>query len=207
MAVKNNRSLVLLELILLFVVLPLLYVCDLIPVHKIIPLLLLFAYCGCILLVDKPINSKRWSIRADWKLILVRFSILGALILMVLYFFSSSPLIANFQENKKLLFMVLMYPFLSAFPQELIFREFFYYRYKILFQHPTILLSMNVVLFAFAHVYFTNWLVMAFTLIGGVIFSITYLKTKSLLVATIEHTLYGLLILSSGLSGQFYKAF
>ncbi len=66
---------------------------------------------------------------------------------------------------------------------------------------------MNVILFAFAHIYFANWTILIFTLIGGTIFALTYLKTKSLLVVTIEHTLFGMLVLSSGLSEQFYKAF
>ena len=66
---------------------------------------------------------------------------------------------------------------------------------------------VNIFLFSFAHIYFANWTILLFTLIGGAIFAHTYLRTRSLLVVTIEHTMYGVLILSSGLSNQFYKAF
>jgi membrane protease YdiL (CAAX protease family) len=109
--------------------------------------------------------------------------------------------------NKQLLFMTLIYPFASAFPQELIFREFFFQRYGLLFKNEKYIIVINIVLFAFAHIYFANWTIILFTLAGGLIFVTTYLKTRSLLVVTIEHTLFGIFILSSGLSDQFYKAF
>jgi hypothetical protein len=60
---------------------------------------------------------------------------------------------------------------------------------------------------SFAHLYFLGGVVIVFTLIGGLIFSLTYLKTQSLLVITIEHTMYGSVILASALGEQFYKAF
>jgi len=103
--------------------------------------------------------------------------------------------------------MILLYPFLSAFPQEIIFREFFFYRYATLFRNPRVMLMLNVLLFSFAHIYFGNWIVIGFTMIGGMIFALTFFKTRSVMVVTIEHSLYGLIILSSGLSPLFYKAF
>jgi len=105
------------------------------------------------------------------------------------------------------LLMVLLYPFFSALPQELIFREFFFYRYRSLFPNPQVLIAVNVVVFAFAHVYFMNWIVIVFTLVGGALFALTYQQTRSLLVVTLEHSIYGLVILSSGLWEYFYKAF
>lgn len=103
--------------------------------------------------------------------------------------------------------MVILYPFLSAFPQELIFRKFFFYRYGSIFRNRTVLLVVNILLFSFAHIYFSSWIVIIFTLIGGAIFAMTYLRTRSLLAVTVEHTLYGLLMLTSGLADYFYRAF
>jgi membrane protease YdiL (CAAX protease family) len=207
MSFINRRGFLLLELIVLFVIVPLLYLFDLIPVHKIIPLLILFGYCVAILMIEKPKNDQRWSVKGSWGLILSRFIALGILILLSIYFFTAGPITADLSTNRQLLFMILIYPLSSAFPQELIFREFFYHRYQVIFKNANLLLLANVVLFAFAHIYFANWTVLIFTLIGGFIFSYTYLKTKSVLITTVEHTLYGLLILSSGLADQFYKAF
>lgn len=203
----SRKWYILIELIGFFIVVPLLYWLDLIPIHKVIPLLVLFIYCVVILFINKRFNLSRFSLKANWTLILIRFFIIGSLIFLWIRLFSPNPLLADFSSNRQLLCMVLIYPFSSAFPQELIFREFFFYRYEPLFKNQTVLVGINVLLFAFAHIYFANWTIVLFTLIGGLIFSLTYLKTKSLLVVTIEHTLFGVLTLSSGLADQFYKAF
>jgi len=194
------------ELVALFIMIPVFYWRDWIPVHKIVPLVLLLAYCVFILIRKNRINKDRFVFMTDWKLILFRFLILEVLIFVGLYFYNHQ-LFADFDSNPKLFYMVLMYPFLSAFPQELIFREFFFYRYSTIFRNPLVMLASNTLLFTFAHLYFANWIVIAFTLVGGVIFSLTYLKSKSLLVVTIEHSLYGVTLLCSGLAEYFYKAF
>lgn len=126
---------------------------------------------------------------------------------MYIKFIAHVDLLADLQHNRKLFYMILMYPFLPVVPQEVIFREFFFYRYETMFRSRVVLIVANVLLFAFAHIYFQNWTVIIFTIIGGGIFSWTYSQTRSLLVVSIEHTLYGLMILSSGLGEQFYKAF
>ena len=195
------------EFVICFIVLPVLYWLDWIPVHKIIPLLALFLYCLAILVAHKRINKTWFTWTNGWNMILIRFLLLGVLIVIFLYLCSGNPLFTDFSANRKLLYMVIMYPFLSAFPQELIFREFFFYRYASLIPKPSILLLANTMVFAFAHIYFANWIVIVFTTIGGLLFSLTYFKTKSLLTVTIEHTLYGLLILSTSLSAYFYKSF
>jgi uncharacterized protein len=196
-----------LELAVLFVGMPLLYVADVLPVHKIVPLIALLAYCTIILLVNKPVNPNRFSLFANWKLIVLRFIIIGIVVFLLIRFYLHLDWFANLQENRKLFYMILMYPLLSALPQEVIFREFFFYRYGLLFRHPAVLVAVNATLFSFAHIYFTSWIVMVFTLVGGLIFTLTYLRTRSLLVVSIEHTLYGLMILSSGLGEYFYKTF
>lgn len=204
---KISTHYLLLEFILLFVIFPLLYFFDLIPFHKLVPLVVLFTYCVVILARHRPANPERFKTKANWRLILLRFIGISILILFWIKIFSPNPLFADFKANKKLLLMTLVYPFSSAFPQELIFREFFFYRYRSVFRNEIVLIAINVIMFAFAHIYFANWTILIFTLVGGIIFAHTYLKTKSLFVVTIEHTLYGMLILSSGLSEQFYKAF
>ena len=207
MAVKPSRSFLVAELTVLFVIVPVLYWLDWIPVHKVIPLAILFAYCLIVLVRHKRMSADMFGMAAHWKSIIVRFLLMGALIFLCIRFFFERSLVADFSANQKLISMIIMYPLMSALPQEVIFRAFFFYRYEEIFRNNLVMLIANIMLFAFAHVYFGNWVVIAFTLIGGLFFSLTYLKTRSLLVVTIEHTMYGLLILSSGLSGYFYKAF
>jgi membrane protease YdiL (CAAX protease family) len=195
------------EFVCLFVIIPILYATDLIIIPKVIPLIALFMYCLAILIVHRRHSSGWLKLQANWKLILIRFVLINIAVMAALVVFSSHPLVADFNSNPKLLVMVLLYPFFSALPQELIFREFFFYRYQDLFRKPKILVAVNVVLFAFAHLYFMNWIVIVFTLVGGALFAITYQQTRSLLVVTLEHSIYGLVILSSGLWEYFYKAF
>ena len=152
------------------------------------------------------IRVKQFPGSVDWIIIFIRF-ILFVLILFTAVVFFSNNLWADFSGNKKLIIMLAVYPLLSALPQELIFRKFFFHRYGDLFSNRDFLLVINIVLFSFAHIYFGNWIVIVFTLIGGLIFTLTFLKYKSLRVVTVEHSLYGLLILSSGLSQYFYKPF
>jgi membrane protease YdiL (CAAX protease family) len=204
---KPSKGYLLLELTILFVLFPLLYFFDVIPIHKVIPLVGLFLYCIIVLALNKPVNPHRFKASANWKLIVLRFVALSFVIFLWLRFFSPNQLLADFATNKQLLFMTIIYPISSAFPQELIFREFYFYRYEKLFSNQTVFIIVNMFLFAFAHLYFANWTIILFTLVGGLLFALTYLKTRSLLVVTIEHSLFGLLILSSGLSDQFYKAF
>jgi len=141
------------ESILLFLILPLLYLADVLLVHKVIPLVILLAYCAIILLLDKPANPNRFRLAANWKLIAIRLAIIAAVVFLLIKFYFHLDLFADLPQNRKLFYMILMYPVLSALPQEVIFREFFFYRYETLFRHPAILVAVNVVLFAFAHIY------------------------------------------------------
>src|SRR5688572_23200664 len=131
---SSPRGLVVAELILLFVIFPVLYGLNWIPVHKVIPLIVLFAYCLVILVLHKRINKDRFGWTANWKLILYRFLLIGAVILLCIHFFFEKSLLADFRANQKLVYMIMMYPLLSAFPQEVIFREFFFYRYAGIFK-------------------------------------------------------------------------
>ena len=202
-----SKKTLLLEFLILFVVLPIIYWLDWVPVHKIVPLLLMFGYCVVQLVRYRKITKNSFHLAADWKTIGLRFLIIAGLMALVMIVFLQVPLFADLRENKKLMIMVLLYPVTSAFPQELIFRRFFFFRYESLFPNRQILLIMNVLLFSFAHIYFSSWVVLAFTLVGGLIFALTFFKSRSLLVVSVEHSLYGLLILCSGLSVHFYKAF
>lgn len=195
------------ELTVLFVIMPLLYVVDVLPVHKVVPLVMLLAYCVIVLLVKKPINENRFSLIANWRLIMLRFAIIAVVVFLVIRFVLHVDFFADLEHNRKLFYMILMYPLLSVLPQEIIFREFFFYRYAPLFKSSSWLMAANIVLFVFAHIYFGSWIVTIFTFVGGTIFTLTYRQTGSLLVVSIEHTLYGLLVLSSGLGAYFYKAF
>ncbi|MEM9340070.1 MAG: CPBP family intramembrane glutamic endopeptidase [Bacteroidota bacterium] len=196
-----------LELVVLFILLPLIYFVDLIPgLWKFLPITAFFIYCLGLLLINNKLkvsDFKLSGIRSQHWLKVLLFSILIALFL-----WSTGPedKLADF-SNRKILLAVICYPVFSCLPQEIIFRKFFFWRYQSLFKNTTVMVLINGLLFSFAHLYFENLAALGITFIGGIIFALSYLKSRSLLFITIEHAFYGLILLSSYMNQHFYKAF
>jgi uncharacterized protein len=99
--------------------------------------------------------------------------------------------------------IMILYPLLSVWPQEVIFRRFLFYRYAPVFGERGVVFA-SAVAFGFAHVIFLNWIAVALTLAGGAIFAGDYAKHRSLWLACLEHGLYGCLIFTLGLGRYFY---
>ena len=58
---------------------------------------------------------------------------------------------------------------------------------------------VNAALFSLAHIFFKNTLVMILTFIGGILFALTFKKTKSTLLVSIEHAIYGSWLFTVGM--------
>lgn len=102
-------------------------------------------------------------------------------------------------------FLILAYPVLSALPQEFIFCSFFMKRYGHWLQSNTIKIIVSALVFAYAHMLFLNWVAPVLSFFGGVIFAYTYLRTRSLALVTIEHSLYGNSLFIAGIGYYFYS--
>ena len=100
--------------------------------------------------------------------------------------------------------VVVLYPFLSAFPQEVIFRAFFFRRYRPLFSDADGMVIASAFFFAFTHIIFFSPLSFALSFFGGMLFGDRYRKTGMLIVPTVEHSLLGLTIFTAGLGRHFY---
>ncbi len=101
------------------------------------------------------------------------------------------------------LMVLLLYPVLSAWPQEILYRTFFWERYGELFgRKPWLLIVASGVAFMWGHLLFMNPFAIGVTLLGGVVFAWRYHHTKSVLLVSVEHALYGNLFFTLGL-GQF----
>ena len=100
--------------------------------------------------------------------------------------------------------LLILYPVVSAFPQEFIFCRFFFSRYQPLFRNKTLMVTMSALTFCIAHILFINWVAPVLGLVAGVIFALTYQKTKSLLLVSIEHGLYGDALFFFGLGWFFW---
>ncbi|GIF19041.1 membrane protease YdiL (CAAX protease family) [Actinoplanes tereljensis] len=100
--------------------------------------------------------------------------------------------------------IVIFYPLVSVYPQELLFRAFLLHRYAPVFGTGLAAAAASAVAFGFAHLLFGNVLAVVATIAGGWLFARRYQRTGSLLVVSVEHALYGLTIFTVGLGQYFY---
>ena len=101
--------------------------------------------------------------------------------------------------------VMLLYPLLAAYPQELVFRAFFFQRYQPLVSHPLGLVALNALSFGLAHGFYGNWLAPLLSTLGGALFAYRYLSSGSLVVASLEHGLWGNFLFTVGLGWFFYS--
>ena len=102
------------------------------------------------------------------------------------------------------LMVMLLYPLLSVYPQEVIYRVFFFHRYRRLFRNDATRFVISGLCFGLAHLFFANWIAPALTTLGGLIFARTYARTGSTLLVSLEHSLWGNFIFTIGLGWYFY---
>lgn len=102
------------------------------------------------------------------------------------------------------LVVMFAYPVLSVVPQGVIYRAFFRERYAALFPNPIARTLVAAACFSFCHVFFLNPWALLLTFIGGLLFWRTYEKTGSLLLANLEHALYGDLVFTIGYGAFLY---
>jgi len=101
-------------------------------------------------------------------------------------------------------FVMVAYPLVSVYPQELLYRAFFFHRYQPLFGSGWTLLVASALAFGFVHIIFGNWLSVALCVAGGLLFAFTYQHSGSLLLTCIDHALFGNFIFTIGLGRFFY---
>ncbi|MEM9415115.1 MAG: CPBP family glutamic-type intramembrane protease [Planctomycetota bacterium] len=157
-------------------------------------------------------RKKLWNFRVAYErfgVVLVRWLILSAVVLL-LFGLAAGQRIGGLQFPSGLFglpreitalwaIIMLAYPWFSVYPQNLIYRACFCKRYAPILGTGWSMILINALLFSFGHVMFGNWVVLLLTLVGGVLFTRTYLKHQSLLLASIEHALYGSFCFSVGI--------
>ena len=201
------RWLLLLEMCALFVGGPLLIMGL---VRWLIPVILLGGLAlMLILLGDSGFERRRlWNIggvRPHLGRIILGPAIFGILSVVVLYWVDPKALFAFPRSRPGLWIMVMiLYPLLAVYPQEVIYRAFFFRRYRPLFGSDQLLVHASAILFSFGHIMFKHWITFVLTLLGGYLFSYTYKKSRSLPAAALEHALYGDIIFTVGLGQYFY---
>ncbi len=193
----------LIELVFIFVVVPISFALDFLVWIKMGIGILGFAYIIFVLLKVEG-NKFKIAQRLNWKQFWKRtFITLGCIIII-------TTLYVWFVDRESLFVVILNKPFMwiailfiysvfSVYPQELIYRTFFFQRYKDLFKSEKLFILVNATLFSLAHLFFRNTLVMILTFIGGILFALTFKKTKSTLLVLIEHAIYGCWLFTVGM--------
>ncbi|MBL4663193.1 MAG: CPBP family intramembrane metalloprotease [Flavobacteriaceae bacterium] len=137
--------------------------------------------------VKKGMNWKAFR-----KRLVISFLVVVAVTTVFVWITKPSALFLVPRTNIPLFITILfVYTFLSVWPQEVIYRTFFFERYGSIFKSKTLFIFVNAVVFSLAHIFFKNTLVTILTFIGGLLFGLTYLRFRSTTLVSIEHALYG----------------
>lgn len=197
-----------LEFALIFVGIPLLLYLRILPNYP-IPILVVFALgVGVFLRWDPTFTGHAfWNwpgFRECLPRVLARSGILCGVLGLGVYWFAPHLLFSFPKANPRLwLAVMILYPLLSVYPQELIYRAFFFHRYAGVFGGGWGVLVASAVAFGFVHIIFGNWLSVVLTLIGGLLFGLTYRESGSLALTSLEHAIFGNFLFTIGL-GQFF---
>ena len=190
-----RRYLLSIEFILLCLCLP-----TVIIVFKLAPFMFVFlwsaaVYCYLVLRFQYHEHLKeiwKWS-AVTWdnmKPLLIRWVFASIGMLGFIYFYDPDRTFIILLERPEIIpWLLVLYPVLSALPQEFIFCSFFFERYHRFFPTEKAKIVASALVFAYAHMLFINWVAPVLSLVAGLIFALTYSKTRSLALVTIEHGL------------------
>ena len=200
---QTNKLYLICELTILFLLIPC-FLFIAVPIGLKVAIVLLAFFYVIRLTVSQRLASKHDLIARPVisyrKFVLLRFGLLVICSIIFMYLTDDQKLFLVVRNNPALWIGIsIFYSLLSVYPQEFVYRFFFFKRYEPLFKNPRVLIATNAILFSLAHLGFRNGLVLTITLIGGVIFALTYVKTRSLLFTSIEHAIYGSWLFTVGM--------
>lgn len=128
-----------------------------------------------------------------------------AVSLLILWLVQPDAILALPRQRPDIMVMIwVFYPFLSALPQELIFRALFFHRYAALMPSVRVAVAVNAGVFAFAHLMYWSVIVLVLTAAGGWLFARAYL-TRGFPSAWFLHALAGNLLFAIGMGVFFYS--
>lgn len=174
---------------------------------KIIPLLLIAITFLIFLLRDPDFNNKtlyRFNVPH------LRRSIGRVLVISILLVWFTWWIFPNLffqyplEDVEGYLLTFFLYPFASVLPQELVYRVYFFHRYKEIVPEKYLLMLSNAIIFGLTHWIYGNWVAPIATFLVSWIFIFNYYKSKSLLNVSLEHYFYGMVMFTFGF-GYFFQ--
>ena len=138
-----------------------------------------------------------------WKSTLMKL-ILIAILTSIFMWITDKESLFTVVRHKPLLWLMILfiYSFFSVYPQELLYRTFYFQRYQDLFKNKALFIFVNAIVFSLGHLFFNNTLVLIMTFLGGLLFAITFRNTKSTLLVSIEHAIYGCWLFTVGMGNM-----
>lgn len=194
------------EFLVIFILLPISFAIKYNVQIKMIIGIVGFLYIIYVLL--KIENKKiKMAPNLKWKLFfkhtLIKLLVIVCLTTLYVYTTNEEALFnVLFTKPKFWIFILFFYSVFSVYPQELIYRTFYFQRYSNLFKSKNLFLFINAIVFSLGHIFFKNPLVMVLTFLGGLLFAITYSNTQSTLIVTIEHAIYGCWLFTVGMGSM-----
>jgi uncharacterized protein len=196
------------ELLILFFLLPTVIYISRLRIHAIPLLWILMSYCLWVLWREGHLSLVRPEFEGLVRRlpsILTLFAAFVIVITALVYRYAPRDFFGFFRKQPALWFLVMvLYPLLSVYPQGIIYRVFFFERYRALFPSAWLMVLMSALAFTYVHVIFRNWLAVGLTVLGGLLFAMRYAETGSLFVSSFEHALYGCWLFTVGLGRSFF---
>jgi len=170
-----------------------------------IPALIILMSVCCMLLLSDP-HFKRFRLTSLGQFSAVKrrifsFFFLGALFSGMFYgiLHQGNWFTLPLNSFSDWLLLIVLYPLLSVLPQELIFRTYFFHRYKRIMPKKGVRIIVSATVFALAHIVYANWIAVGLAFLGGLLFSYTYAQSRSTFVCVIEHSLWGIWMFTLGI--------
>ena len=210
MKIKNlyySKFYLVLEFLIFFVFIPFVANQYLDGWLKVIPLLLIALMFFTFLLMDPGFDRKTLTRldRAYLRRSLVRVLII-TLLLVWFTFWIYPDLFFRYpvEQFRNYMITFFLYPIASVIPQEIIYRVYYFHRYKELIPEKYLLMLSNAIIFGLTHFIYGNWVAPIATFLAAWIFIYNYFQTRSLLNVSLEHYFYGLIMFTIGF-GYFFQ--
>lgn len=164
----------------------------------------------CLFLLLRDSNFKRFRLWFNdnsyrhLRASLLLFIPTATLTSLLIYWLFPELFLALPKQNPELwLITLLIYPLVSVIPQEIIFRTYFFHRYKGILPSKTARWGLSSFAFGFAHLVYGNWVAVVFSWIAGGVFGYRYMHSRSTSVVIVEHTLWGSFVFTIGMGAFF----
>jgi membrane protease YdiL (CAAX protease family) len=208
--VAAGNALLIVEFAVVFVGVPALLTTYRLPVPKILLLLAVAGACLTWLLrapgFDRKVLWNTEGFRRGARGVLRLFAVTAPLLVAGVLVFDPESWLGLARRSPIIwLLVMVLYPLLSVYPQELIYRAFLFHRYRPLLRTEAMLTWASALSFAWMHIIYGNAVALLLSGCGGFLFATTYRRSGSLLLASFQHALYGCLIFTIGLGRHFYR--